>query len=75
MVEVWSKLPRDRVESRILHRKLAKSHITFIIWKFTIAYQGTKFGNTLPSEFKDESSKHVLRQNFHRFLVQQANLS
>ena len=75
MVGVWSKLPRDRVEPRILHRKLAKSHIPFIIWKFTIAYQGTNFWNTLPSELKDESSKHVFRQNFQRFLVQQANLS
>ena len=27
IVGVWSKLPHDRVESRILHRKVAKSHI------------------------------------------------
>ena len=75
MVGVWSKLPRDRVEPRILHRKLAKSHIPFIIWKFTITYQRTHFWNTLPSNLKDESSKHVFRKNFHRFFSQQANLS
>ena len=37
--------------------------------KFTIAYQGPKFWNTLPAEFKDESSKIVLKKNLHRFLV------
>ena len=39
--------------------------------KFTIAYQGPKFWNTLPAELKEECSKNVL----HKFLVQQANLS
>ena len=43
--------------------------------KFTIAYQGPNFWNTLPAELKDESSKNVFRKNLHRFLVQQANLS
>ena len=43
--------------------------------KFTIAYQVPNVWNTLPAEFKDESSKNVFRMNLHRFLVQQANLS
>ena len=35
--------------------------------KFTIAYQGPKFWNTLPAELKDESSKNVFIKNLHRF--------
>ena len=42
--------------------------------KFTIAYQGPKFWNTLPAELRDESSKNVFKKNLHRFLVQQTNL-
>ena len=40
--------------------------------KFTIAFQGPNFWNTLPAELKDESSRNVFRKNLLRFLVQQA---
>ena len=41
--------------------------------KFTIAYQGPKFWNTLPAELS-LTSKNVFKKNLHRFLVQETNL-